>query len=126
MLSICVTIKNRSRATIDHRRLSLFPNCVASVVRSLASYPCSELVIADWRSDDWPLADWVEQAAAPVPVRVLSVDAPGFSRGKGLNRAASAAKGDALLFLDADCLLCETLIARGLECIRQGKAYYPV
>src|SRR5438067_2368806 len=126
MLSICVTIKNRSRVKFDNYELSLFPACVASVVKSVAKYPACELVVVDWESDDWPLQDWLEQAALPLPVRIVNAQEQSFSRGKGLNLAAAAAKGDALLFLDADCLLCEHVLARGLECVRQGKAYFPV
>jgi glycosyltransferase involved in cell wall biosynthesis len=126
MISICVTVKNRSRLSIDSHELLLFPNCVKSIVESTRKYPNCELVIADWQSDDWPLVDWVQQAAAPVGVQILTIAESPFSRGKGLNRAAQAAKGEVLLFLDADSLLCESVIAKGLECVRQGKAYFPI
>jgi hypothetical protein len=126
MLSICVTIKNRSRVKVGDRELLLFPRCVESIAQSAARYLDCELVVADWQSDDWPLSLWLEKAAAPVSVRVITIPDVGFSRGKGLNRAAAAARGDALLFLDADCLLCESVITRGLECVGCGSAYYPV
>jgi hypothetical protein len=95
-------------------------------VESTKEYHRCELVIADWQSNDWPLVDWVQQAASPVPTRLVTVEDHPFSRGKGCNVAATMAKGDALLFLDADCLLCASLIERGLECVRQGKAYFPI
>ena len=59
MLSICVTIKNRSRLSIDDNELLLFPNCVKSIVESTRKHPDCELVIADWQSEDWPLVEWV-------------------------------------------------------------------
>ncbi len=36
-LSICVTVKNRSRVMVDGRELKLFPNCVESIVSSVAA-----------------------------------------------------------------------------------------
>src|SRR6185295_1926248 len=58
MLSICVALKNRSRVVSQGRELRLFPNCVQSITRSLNDTIPAELVVADWDSDDWPLADW--------------------------------------------------------------------
>ncbi len=59
MLSFCVTVKNRSRVDVDGRRLELFPACVASIVAACVDRVDAELVVADWRSDDWPLAEWL-------------------------------------------------------------------
>lgn len=125
MLSICTTIKNRSRVTVDERQLILFPNCVRSLVASAGpDVPC-ELVVTDWRSDDWPLAKWLEQTAAPLSVRLLTLDGP-FSRGRGLNLAANAAGGSVLFFIDADVLLCPEVIRHGLKHVREGRAFFPV
>src|SRR5438128_2497527 len=114
-LSICVTVKNRSRLVVDGRELRLFPNCVSSIASSVPPRAC-ELVVADWGSDDWPYGEWLEQAAAPVPVQLIQMRG-GFSRGRGLNCAAGAARGDALLFIDADCLISSDLIDTGFRYI---------
>ncbi len=125
MISICTTIKNRSRVQVDGRELRLFPNCVQSIVAAMGGRTDCELVVADWQSDDWPLAQWLPQSARPMPVRILTLNGP-FSRGHGLNEAAKFAGGDILFFIDADALVCEALFTRGLECLRLGKAYFPV
>ena len=125
MLSICTTVKNRSRLQIGERKLELFPNCVCSLVQSVGEdIPC-ELVVADWNSDDWPLEQWLEEAARPIPTRIVKLDG-NFSRGRGLNVAAKAARGDSVFFMDTDVLLCRELIRRGLQCVEQGKAYFPI
>jgi hypothetical protein len=49
MLSICVTVKNRSRILHDGQELKLFPECVASISCSAEGLgiPGLELVVAD-------------------------------------------------------------------------------
>jgi hypothetical protein len=84
-----------------------------------------ELVVADWESDDWPLADWLVEAARPVPVRLLTLQGT-FSRGRGLNAAASAALSENLFFIDADALVGEQVLQRGLDLLQHGKAYFPI
>jgi hypothetical protein len=125
MISICITVKNRSRLTVDGHVLTLFPNCVESIVDSVARRRDCELVVTDWRSDDWPLTKWLEQAARPLPVRLLELQGP-FCRGRGRNEAARAAQGETLLFLDADTLLCPAVVQSGASHVLQGKAYFPV
>jgi glycosyltransferase involved in cell wall biosynthesis len=124
-LSICTTIKNRSGVHVDGRVLELFPNCVASLRQAVPEdLPC-ELVVTDWESDDWPLEEWLEAAAHPLPVRLVTLHGK-FSRGAGRNAAARAARADRLLFLDADCLACERLLSRGVEVVDQNAAYFPI
>jgi glycosyltransferase involved in cell wall biosynthesis len=125
MLSICITVKNRSRVQAEGRELLLFPNCVRSIVESIHLSHHAELVVSDWHSDDWPLSEWLEGAAQPLPVTVVEIDGP-FSRGRGLNIAAQAASGRALLFLDADMLLSPPVIERGLQCVHNRQAYCPI
>ena len=63
MLSICTTVKNRSRVHVEGRELLLFPNCVETIVRARGGVADGlELVVTDWESDDWPLAEWLEDA----------------------------------------------------------------
>jgi glycosyltransferase involved in cell wall biosynthesis len=120
-----MTVKNRSRVIADGAELRLFPNCVTSIVSSIPAGIECELVVADWQSDDWPLAEWLERAANPIPVTVLTLSGA-FSRGAGRNAAARAAKGDLLFFLDADCLICEQLVREGLAALANKQAYFPV
>jgi glycosyltransferase involved in cell wall biosynthesis len=125
MLSICVTVKNRSRVKVDNKELLLFPNCVKSIVSSVDHGLKCELVVSDWRSNDWPLKEWLEDLANPIPVKITTVEGR-FSRGKGRNIAADSAIGDELLFIDADMLICPDLIHNGLKVLKNRKAYFPV
>ena len=125
MISICITIKNRSLVKVAGGDLLLFPKCVQSIVEAVpADIPC-ELIVTDWGSSDWPLAQWLQQAAQPIPVQIISITG-GFSRGQGLNIAAKAAKGDCLFFTDADCLLCAEVLRSGIKYLQENKAYFPV
>ncbi|MEZ0264845.1 MAG: glycosyltransferase [Phycisphaerae bacterium] len=123
MLSVCVALKNRSRVLADGRELRLFPTLVESLARTAP--PNTELVVADWDSDDWPLAEWLPDAVGPVALRVVRM-AGRFTRGGGRNAAAAAARGDTLFFTDADCLLSPAVFERGAALLREGKAFFPV
>jgi len=110
---------------VGEHELLLFPNCVKSIVESVdRNIPC-ELLVADFESDDWPLREWLEQTADPIPIQIITTSGL-FSRGKGLNLAARAAQGDILFFIDADSLLCPSIVYRGLSFVQEGKAYFPV
>jgi glycosyltransferase involved in cell wall biosynthesis len=124
-LSICVTVKNRSRILVDGRELKLFPNCVQSIVSSVPrDLPC-ELVVADWQSDDWPLDDWLRAAVGTMPLTVVTLTGE-FSRGRGRNAAAAAAKTDWLCFLDADCLIGGRVLQLGSDVLRSEKSFFPI
>src|SRR4051794_22976017 len=103
-LSICVTVKNRSRVRVADHELRLFPDCIESIARATSRQTPVELVVADWESDDWPLNEWLPQAIADTPTRLISMTGT-FSRGRGLNAAARASDGALLFFLDADMLV---------------------
>lgn len=125
MLSICITVKNRSRVRVGDRELPLFPRCVHSIVESVSGTDDCELVVTDFESDDYPLNEWLAAAVAPVAMQLITVEGP-FSRGRGLNLAAEHARGNALLFIDADVLICPALLRSGRQHLRAGKAYFPV
>ena len=124
-LSICITVKNRSRIVVNEKEILLFPNCVQSIINSIPPSVSAELIVSDWQSDDWPLSEWFYQKVKSLPAKIISVNGS-FNRGKGRNIAAKAASGDYLLFLDADCLLCSDVIASGIKYLQQGKAFFPV
>ena len=124
-LSICVTVKNRSRVMVDGRELRLFPNCVQSIVSSLPRELFCELVVADWQSDDWPLNDWLRDAVSPMPHTVVTLTGQ-FSRRRGRNAAADAARADWLFFLDADCLVGKRVLQLGGDALRAEKSFFPI
>ena len=124
-ISICITVKNRSKVEVEGRELILFPNCIKSIVDSVQPSTDYEVVVADWQSDDWPLNDWLEKSAAPVSVNLVQIEGP-FNRGKGRNVATHGATGDYLFFLDADCTICPELLEIGLKSMKAGKAFFPV
>lgn len=125
MLSICVALKNRSRVVVEGHELRLFPNCVDSIRRSVGDDISAELVVADWNSDDWPLDQWLPQAVGSLDLRIVPMEGS-FSRGRGLNAAARAARGDILFFTDADCLMCPALFHAGILQVNATAAYFPV
>jgi glycosyltransferase involved in cell wall biosynthesis len=126
MISICITVKNRSRVKTDKGELQLFPKCIKSVASVNNEIPC-EIIVSDWGSDDWPLplAQWLSEAVKPIHPQIIQVEG-GFSRGRGLNVAAEAAKGDQLFFTDADCLFSPKVFLLGSKYIDEGKAFFPV
>jgi glycosyltransferase involved in cell wall biosynthesis len=125
VISICITVKNRSKLHADGRELALLPKCVESIVECVKPEDNVELVISDWHSDDWPLEEWVEEAAKPMPVKLVAVDGY-FSRGRGLNIAFDNAVGDVLLFLDADMIACRGQIDKGCWHVAKGRAFFPI
>lgn len=126
MLSICLTVKNRSRLQVNGHTLHLLPNCLKSVSSSVPKGMECELVITDWKSDDWPLNEWLDHTVTGLPVKHVMLEGDHFSRGRGLNEAAKAAKGDVLFFVDADSLLNADVIRNGLRYVQEGRAYFPI
>ena len=141
-LSICISLKNRSRINHEDQILELFPKCVASIAdatrklnetlldaqchQSPVSNPLKiELVVADFCSDDCAVAEWIEEAAAGMTLKHLSLNED-FSRGRGLNLAVRHASSDRILLLDADMLVTPQLIQTGIEVIDEQTAYFPV
>ena len=127
-LSICISLKNRSRVNHEKRRLELFPNCVRSLVEAAANIAAGELielVVADFGSDDWPLVEWLPQRIGNLAYQIISVPGP-FSRGKGLNIAAKYAKSEQLFLCDADILFETVALQRALAVLGQGQVWLPV
>lgn len=124
-ISICVTVKNRSKVQAEGRELRLFPNCVASIVESARDKFNCELVVTDWESDDWPLAEWLPDAAKAFPLQLLPLTGK-FSRGAGRNAAAKVARSRHLFFLDADCLICPAVLQEGVQAVSANQAFFPV
>ena len=87
--SVCVALKNRSRVPSEAGLLELFPNCVRSLAKLHEKVVPIELVVADFHSDDCPLAEWLVKEAGPMPCRRLDISGS-FSRGRGMNEALSS------------------------------------
>ena len=125
MLSICVTIKNRSLIPTEHGTLTLFQDCIKSLNKCLPLSEPVELIISDWKSNDFPIRDWVENQVDNIPIHLITIDAPGFSKGKGLNLAVEHSTGNNLFFCDADMILNTKTLNYGIEIAKNGGAYYP-
>ena len=124
-LSICITVKNRSRLEIGPGKyLSLFPNCIDSLSKAINPEDDVEVIIADWGSDDLPLMQWIFDFRDHLNLKIIHVDGP-FHRGTGRNMAADHATSDHLFFLDADILVSRPVILNGISLLKQKKAYFP-
>jgi len=127
LLSVCVVHRNRDQVPTDRGILSIFPRCVDSLCASLlVCAQQAELVVCEWppAPPNRPLAAWLSRDST-IPVKIIRETRP-FSRGLGRNVAAANAQGDWLMFLDADMLLIPKVIRRGVELLRQGKAFFPL
>lgn len=123
-LSICITVKNRSKVPYLNDHLYLFPRCIDSVVKAVSGMPRVEIIITDWNSSDWKLNDWVHDKLKGLKYTLIFHSGI-FSRGEGRNIAADNAKGNALFFLDADMLIQQSVLMNGLSRLEEGKAFFP-
>ena len=124
-LSICITVKNRSRVESENGTLLLFPNCIDSIVRSIPPDISTEIVITDWESDDWPIKKWITERVTDLPVHLITLEGKGFSRGKGLNIAADQAEGKVLFFMDADMIVSPDVIRAAYDNANNDQVYIP-
>ena len=130
-LSICVSLKNRSRIVDGGDALTLFPNCVRSIaaaarrLREQENFGPVELIVADFRSDDWPVEEWIAEAAAGLAWKLLRIDGP-FSKGRGLNRAVRRAAGRCVFLCDADLLVTPEVLRRAAAVADRGEAWAPI
>jgi len=126
MLSICTTIKNRSKIHTDKGFIYPFPNCIESIASSLSLNSEVELVITDWESTDWPLENWIESMLPSIDIHLIDVQCDrGFSAGKGRNIAASQCNGEYIFFMDADMIITREVIQYGLQITNDNTVYYP-
>lgn len=126
LISICFTVRNRSRVAVEPGHVvNLFPNCIDSLLEAMTEidHPF-EIVVSDWNSTDWPLKEWLPERVGDVPLNIFQATGP-FHHGTGRNLAAEAAKGNILMFIDADMLIASSFISKGLEALAGGEAYCP-
>jgi hypothetical protein len=60
-----------------------------------------------------------------MPLTVVTLTGQ-FSRGRGRNAAADAARADWLFFLDADCLIGKQVLQLGTGALRSEKSFFPI
>lgn len=128
ILSICITVKNRSRVDWEglDKTLTLLPDCIHSIGRLFSTKDKIEIVIADWNSDDWPLKEWMPRTCKSV-YKIIPIDKEGFSKGYGINRAVENAMGDTIFIMDADMILkSKEVIATGMKAVSKGGVYFPI
>lgn len=120
--SLCFACKDRSRQLVEPGvLLELFPRCIDSVVTATSPSDAFEVVVADFESSDWPLAEWLPSRLGERQHRIVPVSGP-FSRGRGLNAAAAQATGDTLFFLDVDMLVPRAVLDLGRDAVAQRRA----
>lgn len=128
VLSVCISLKNRSRIIHDGKELMLFPNCIkslASAAQSISNYGKIEVVIADFLSDDWPLESWIHDASGVMDIQIVKVEGD-FSKGLGLNLAARKARSETLLLCDADMLVDDVFLRRCILETNENTALFPI
>ena len=127
-LSVCISLKNRSKVHHVDREFNLFPNCVTSLAQaaqSMTEIGSIELVVADFGSEDWPLSEWLDGAAGPLAVQIIPASGQ-FSRGLGLNLAAQHARCEQLFLCDADILVDATALRRAIEVLHNDQVWFPI
>ena len=128
VFSICIVSKNKSEIeTNDGLTLSSLPNCLVSLAKLHTYLTNTEIIIADFRSDDWPLDEWVSDILKnKVRYKIVKVDAP-FSRGLGRNIAFRHSQGRIIFFMDADMIIDNPdIFFEAKDIVRQDAAYFPV
>lgn len=128
ILSICLTVKNRSKVKWKGMKepLTLLPECINHIGQLFSPSDKVEIVIADWQSDDWPLREWMPDVCKN-PYRIVTIDKEGFSKGHGVNVAVEHAMGDTIFLMDADMLLkSREVVQTGMEIVNRGGVYFPI
>lgn len=125
MISICITVKDRTRVPAGDRMLRPFVHSIESLTRAAATTPC-ELIVTDWQSRDVPVLSWLPRAVGAMPLTTVRLAPDPFSRGYGLNQAARWAGGETLFFLDADILLTSQVLCAAEKATAAGRAFFPI
>lgn len=128
ILSICITVKNRSRVEWGELEtpLTLFPDCIDSIGNLFSIRDKVEIVVADWNSTDWPIREWLPAKCKNV-FKIIPIDHDGFSKGYGANIAVDNAMGDTIFLMDADMLLkSRSIVETGMNAVRRGGVYFPI
>ena len=125
-ISVCVTIKNRTFFEYEGKKYWPFKNFIKSLVRLNRHRYTVELIITDFNSTDIPLESWIYDEIKFIDLKIIKMGDTCFSRGRGLNRAVKEAKYDYLFVTDADMLLCEKVVQRGIFHLKRNRMYFPI
>ncbi len=126
LLSVGITVKNRSRVQAGDRFLYLLPNCIRSIQECFSGTQ-TEILLCDFHSTDDIPEDWLADMPGNLPVKIIRPpkQVP-YSWGWGLNACLKEAGGTYFLYLDTDRLMTPEGAARILEAIRLEQCYIPV
>ena len=128
ILSVCVSLKNRSRISTAFGERCLFPKSLETLARAAESFAPTasvEIIVADFESTDWPLEEWLPRHTGNLLTKIVRVSTP-FSRGLGLNVAARHASSDRLFLCDAEILIGSEALRRAVDVIDSGQAWLPI
>lgn len=125
ILSVCVSLKNRSIVQYEGDLFPLFPNCVEALDEASTSFGGEiELVIADFESNDAPPNEWIHDNTNRLRIQIVNLRGP-FSRGRGFNEAVRNAHSDRILLLDADMLIDAMGLRRANDLIKRNAIWFP-
>jgi len=127
MISICLTIKDRSKFIFEGREIVLFPKVVRSIVEAIRGNEDKfEIIVSDFNSTDMPMLDWLPELLNGLNYKIITVNSEFFSRGLGLNTSAANSSGDTLFFLDADTTFSKQAADLLLTYETSGKCFFPI
>jgi len=125
-VSICISVKNRSRMETARGRLQLLPKAIKEINNWKCKYPV-EVILADFQSDDWPLEEWIGKVTSNIDCKIVQLGNQPFSRGLGLNKAFEASTGNLIFFSDADILVPANIINFAMrQCVQMEEVMFPI
>jgi glycosyltransferase involved in cell wall biosynthesis len=132
-ISFVITLKNRTRFTVEHEGRELTLTLLENNLRGLLSLvqPTDkwEIVIVDFGSSDVDLAAWFPTLPQSPHVSYTLVNAEGpFNRGRGLNIGKQAAAHPVVFFFDADMLIRTRRLFDDIErlVVLERKVLFPI
>lgn len=122
MISIIISIKNRSYLKHKDKTLEIFPNTLVSLAElSTEVYPI-EVIVADFKSTDVDLPELISRYP---DIKLITMEGD-FSKGKGINEAVRQSTYDNLFLLDADVLISDKAVEKCLKTITdKNKPWFP-
>jgi glycosyltransferase involved in cell wall biosynthesis len=132
-ISFVITLKNRTRFTVEHEgqtlTLTLLEKNLRGLIALLQPTDKWEIVIVDFGSDDVNLTEWLPSLSMPANMTHKLVPTTGpFNRGRGLNIGKQAASHPIVFFFDADMLIRTRRIFDDIErlVVAQRKVLFPI
>lgn len=85
-----------------------------------------ELIISDFNSKDKSIHETMAKHITNIPYKIIDMGDEQFDLAKGLNASYKASTGNHLLFTDADICIRNKSIRKGIELLKEDKAYFPI